>query len=88
MVWVVWRGGGLPLLISAGCCCRPWEAPESLLDDAGVELGINYPYPIVSVEDSEAALARAAAVLQQSLVDHSDEVRRPTICCHGRGDHS
>lgn len=40
---------------------RPWEAPESVLDDAGVELGINYPVPVVSMEEAEGVLAAAAA---------------------------
>lgn len=46
-----------------------------MLSDAGVELGVNYPYPVVSVEESESALAHAAAIIQQSVVNQSDEVR-------------
>lgn len=70
---------------------RPWEAPEHVLEDAGVELGSNYPYPIISAEDSEAALARAAEVIQQSIVSHNSGVVRPKTLakafswdpCHG-----
>jgi len=41
-----------------------------------VELGINYPYPVVTAEESEAALARANKVIQQSLIgQNSDSVR-------------
>lgn len=47
-----------------------------MLEDAGVELGINYPYPVVTAEESEAALARANKVIQQSLIgQNSDSVR-------------
>lgn len=55
--------------------CRPWEAPEHVLQDAGVELGVNYPYPVVTAEESEAALARASEVIQQSIVSHNSDVR-------------
>jgi len=46
---------------------RPWEAPEALLADAGVELGVNYPLPLVTPAESRAALARAAAVIDQAM---------------------
>ncbi len=29
---------------------EPWNAPRQLLDAADVELGYNYPHPIISVE--------------------------------------
>jgi hypothetical protein len=32
-----------------------------VLDDAGVELGVNYPYPVVSMEEAAATLQVAAA---------------------------
>lgn len=35
---------------------KPWDAPESILDDAGVCLGVNYPLPLVD----HAAARRAA----------------------------
>lgn len=53
---------------------RPWEAPEHLLADAGVELGVNYPLPVISIEESEHALAEAMAAIQQSLVEVNDKV--------------
>ena len=36
----------------------PWEAPESVLQAAGIELGKNYPNPVVDLKLSrEKALA-------------------------------
>jgi len=36
----------------------PWEAPASVLADAGVTLGIDYPHPMVDLKASrQAALA-------------------------------
>ncbi len=31
---------------------NPWEAPKSVLDNAGVELGSDYPMPMVNMQDS------------------------------------
>jgi len=31
---------------------RPWDAPPNILNDAGVELGSNYEWPIISMEES------------------------------------
>ena len=37
---------------------NPWEAPQSILKQANVELGVNYPLPIVNLKQSrEEALA-------------------------------
>ena len=47
--------------------CRPWEAPEQMLADAGVELGVTYPYPVISLEESEEHLQIAAKVIQETL---------------------
>ena len=44
---------GRPGLTYPLCVHRPWEAPESILADAGVELDGNYPKPIISLEKSE-----------------------------------
>lgn len=46
---------------------RPWEAPAALLADAGIELGVNYPLPLVTLEESRAALAHAASVIDQAM---------------------
>ena len=40
---------------------RPWEAPRLVLDTAGVELGRNYPHPVVS---HAAARDRALAAFK------------------------
>ena len=40
----------------------PWLAPADILEAAGVEMGVNYPAPIVDVKESRArALAAFAA---------------------------
>ncbi|MGB2466377.1 MAG: FAD-binding domain-containing protein, partial [Porticoccaceae bacterium] len=40
----------------------PWLAPANILAAAGVEMGVNYPTPIVDVKESrERALAAFAA---------------------------
>ena len=31
---------------------RPWEAPDALLEESGVELGRNYPSPVVDLKQS------------------------------------
>ena len=41
---------------------KPWEAPADALADAGIELGTNYPWPIV---DHREARSRALAALQR-----------------------
>ncbi|KAI3433397.1 hypothetical protein D9Q98_003213 [Chlorella vulgaris] len=50
---------------------EPWLAPQEVLEDAGVELGCNYPYPVIDVEESVVALKAADAVVQQCLRDTS-----------------
>ncbi|KAK9819946.1 hypothetical protein WJX72_004261 [[Myrmecia] bisecta] len=45
----------------------PWEAPEHILSDAGVELGVNYPFPVISVEESQQQLQHASTVIEQSM---------------------
>lgn len=51
---------------------EPWLAPESVLADADVELGVNYPFPVISVEESMAALAAANAVVHQCMHGSSE----------------
>ena len=59
---------------------RPWDAPDAILSDAGVELGENYPYPVISVERSEAELARAAAVIEQFVVEAANGAVKARLC--------
>ncbi len=44
---------------------RPWEAPESVLNAAGVQLGREYPWPIVSHADGRKQALAAYQVLKQ-----------------------
>jgi hypothetical protein len=44
---------------------QPWLAPAAVLEQTGVRLGVDYPYPIVTIEESQAALARAWGVVQR-----------------------
>lgn len=46
---------------------RPWEASEQMLADAGVELGVTYPYPVVTLAESEKHLKIAAKVIHETL---------------------
>ncbi|GMH00153.1 hypothetical protein Nepgr_001992 [Nepenthes gracilis] len=38
---------------------HPWDAPESVLHAAGVELGTNYPLPIIEIDAAKARLQEA-----------------------------
>lgn len=49
---------------------KPWDAPASILADAGVKLGGNYPEPIV---DHHSARIRALAALTKLKKDHRYE---------------
>ncbi|KAG0448714.1 hypothetical protein HPP92_027684 [Vanilla planifolia] len=40
---------------------HPWDAPESVLQAAGVELGSNYPFPIVHLSAAKQRLQEALA---------------------------
>ncbi len=42
---------------------KPWEAPVSVLNTAGIVLGDDYPYPIVSLSESRLAALDAYASL-------------------------
>jgi deoxyribodipyrimidine photo-lyase len=44
----------------------PWEAPAAVLAQAGVELGRNYPRPIVDFRDSRAAALAAYGSIRQT----------------------
>jgi hypothetical protein len=44
----------------------PWEAPPHVLADAGVELGSNYPCPIIDIEESMSALEAVVEVVQSA----------------------
>ncbi|KAG6425102.1 hypothetical protein SASPL_115526 [Salvia splendens] len=44
---------------------HPWNAPESMLQAAGIELGSNYPLPIVKIDAAKARLEEALAQMWQ-----------------------
>ena len=44
---------------------NPWEAPESILKEAGIQLGSTYPKPIVDLNISRVAALKAFNLLKQ-----------------------
>ncbi|KAI8471040.1 MAG: hypothetical protein J3K34DRAFT_520806 [Monoraphidium minutum] len=44
---------------------QPWRAPPEVLDAAGVELGFNYPWPIISGDAAREGVALAASVVER-----------------------
>ncbi|KVH98553.1 Cryptochrome C-terminal [Cynara cardunculus var. scolymus] len=44
---------------------HPWDAPEYVLQAAGIELGSNYPLPIVKMDAAKARLQEALAQMWQ-----------------------
>lgn len=44
---------------------HPWNAPESVLQAAGIELGSNYPLPIVGIDAAKARLQEALSIMWQ-----------------------
>ncbi|XP_050377052.1 cryptochrome-1 isoform X2 [Argentina anserina] len=44
---------------------HPWNAPESVLQAAGIELGSNYPLPIVGIDAAKIRLQEALAEMWQ-----------------------
>lgn len=49
---------------------RPWEAPESVLAEAGVDLGRTYPRPIVDRATARARALDALAALRTAVRPH------------------
>nr|UYF12281.1 cryptochrome-1 [Selenicereus monacanthus] len=49
---------------------HPWDAPESVLQAAGVELGSNYPLPIVEIDAAKARLQEALLEMWQLEAAH------------------
>ncbi|KAF9609298.1 hypothetical protein IFM89_015543 [Coptis chinensis] len=45
---------------------HPWDAPSALLRSAGVELGFNYPKPIVDIDLASQRLADAVSTMWES----------------------
>ena len=45
----------------------PWQAPEQVLSDAGIELGKDYPHPIVDLKTSRLQALQAYQSLKDSI---------------------
>ena len=45
----------------------PWEAPDLVLKNAGVQLGENYPHPIVPLRESREKALEAFSMLPKAL---------------------
>ena len=43
----------------------PWEAPQSVLEEAGIELGKDYPYPIIDLKQSRAIALEAFSSIKK-----------------------
>jgi len=49
---------------------KPWEAPEDVLQAAGIELGVDYPHPILDLKVTrERALGALKAMNNQLAMD-------------------
>ncbi|XP_051124249.1 cryptochrome-1 isoform X2 [Andrographis paniculata] len=42
---------------------HPWNAPESVLQAAGIELGSNYPLPVIEIDAAKAKLQQALSLM-------------------------
>lgn len=49
---------------------NPWEAPKEVLDEAGVELGVSYPAPIVDLKISRTRALEALAISKEIFNAH------------------
>ncbi|GAB4861222.1 Cryptochrome-1 [Ancistrocladus abbreviatus] len=65
---------------------HPWDAPESVLQAAGVELGSNYPLPIVEIEEAKARLLEALSQMWQQEAASGAAIENGTE--EGLGDSS
>lgn len=56
----------------------PWKAPRQVLEDAGVELGDDYPYPVIEFEAAQKTLSKIAdAVGTSSMGNQQDASSGP-----------
>ncbi|KAF7151238.1 hypothetical protein RHSIM_Rhsim02G0037100 [Rhododendron simsii] len=44
---------------------HPWDAPLTVLKSAGVELGLNYPNPVVDIESARDRLTDAISIMRE-----------------------
>lgn len=54
---------------------KPWEAPEKILKDAGIILGINYPKPIIDLKASREKALSAYQSLSTSKLLNSINIK-------------
>ena len=45
----------------------PWEAPKEILESAGIELGVDYPEPIVDLKISRELALEAFATTKKEV---------------------
>jgi len=57
---------------------HPWNAPESVLQAAGIELGSNYPLPIVGIDAAKTRLLEALSEMWQLEATSRAEVENGT----------
>lgn len=57
---------------------HPWNAPESVLQAAGIELGSNYPLPIVGIDAAKTRLQEALSEMWQLEATSRAEVENGT----------
>jgi hypothetical protein len=63
------------------CCCRPFDAPIEVLQDAGVELGSNYDWPIVTDSEARAHVVHACHVIERCITARTgSEGDRWAVC--------
>ncbi|XP_068641676.1 cryptochrome-1-like isoform X1 [Aristolochia californica] len=65
---------------------HPWDAPESVIQAAGVELGSNYPLPIVEISTAKARLQDALSQMWEQEAASRAEMENGTE--EGLGDSS
>ncbi|XP_050212873.1 cryptochrome-1 isoform X3 [Mercurialis annua] len=65
---------------------HPWNAPESVLQAAGIELGSNYPLPIVEIDAAKVRLQEALSDMWQQEAASRASVENGTE--EGLGDSS
>jgi len=51
----------------------PWKAPRQVLDDAGVELGDDYPYPVIEFEMAQKTLSKVADAVGTSSIGNQQD---------------
>ena len=44
----------------------PWEAPQNVLEEAGIQLGKDYPYPVIDLKQSRARALEAFASIKKA----------------------